>query len=621
MKKVFGLLIFLFSSLFLFTKPVFADDQFKTSVSALYSIDSTGRATIYDNITLENKTTEVYATSYTLVLQNITPSNPKASEGSVNLPVSVTTNQSETHLTVSFPDSVVGKSQSRNFIISFDETNVATKTGEVWEIYIPKLASAETFDSYNITLSVPKSFGGLAYVSPEANSTSEDNLNNFYSFSKDMLGSVGITAGFGEFQVFDFNLTYHLQNPLNKASFEEIAIPPDTSTQKIYYKSLTPLPESVSADNDGNWIAKYLLNPREQIEVKATGSVQIFSGSRPFLKPNKTLLNEYLSKQQYWEVDDPVVMALAANLKKPEAIYNYVSQNLKYNFQRVTPNVERLGAKKALLNPTNVICMEFTDLFITLARAAGIPAREIEGYAYTNDPQTEPLSLVADVLHAWPEYWDNMRNVWVPVDPTWGSTSGIDFFHKFDLRHFTFVTHGESSKLPFSPGSYKLGINPGKDVFVTFGKLPDKKESTLSISIVNMGSIPFFPQKYVVKIKNSGPTAYYNLKSDILFDSNLNSTRNISILPPFGTYNLEVIIPFSFFGNNNPNIVTVQSKDTKVSVNTSRSSEIQLSLIAFSFLIICLIIIVLYHLKGKAFRKIVATIYDKLFKKSNKTTS
>ena len=95
--------------------------------------------------------------------------------------------------------------------------------------------------------------------------------------------------------------------------------------------------------------------------------------------------------------------------------------------------------------------MEFTDLFITIARSAGIPAREVNGFAYTENPDIQPLSLVNDVLHAWPEYYDSEKGVWIPVDPTWGSTTGgVDYFSKLDLRHFTFVVHGKDSTKPYA---------------------------------------------------------------------------------------------------------------------------------------------------------------------------
>ena len=173
---------------------------------------------------------------------------------------------------------------------------------------------------------------------------------------------------------------------------------------------------------------------------------------------------------------------MALELKTPEAIYDYVVKTLKYDYSRVRANVERLGALAALKSPNTAICMKFTDLFIALARASGIPAREINGYAYTENPQIQPLSLVADVLHAWPEYYDKEEKVWIPIDPTWGSTTGgVDFFNKLDLRHFTFVIHGKDSVKPYAAGSYKLGTNPQKDVFVSFGSLPEVRFSSIQI--------------------------------------------------------------------------------------------------------------------------------------------
>jgi len=85
--------------------------------------------------------------------------------------------------------------------------------------------------------------------------------------------------------------------------------------------------------------------------------------------------------------------------------------------------------------------MEFTDTFITLVRALGIPAREINGYAYAQNDRLRPLGLEQDVLHSWPEYYDFASQTWQQVDPTWGNTTGgLDYFHKFDLDHFTFKT-------------------------------------------------------------------------------------------------------------------------------------------------------------------------------------
>jgi len=116
--------------------------------------------------------------------------------------------------------------------------------------------------------------------------------------------------------------------------------------------------------------------------------------------------------------------------------------------------------------------MEFTDMFIAIARAAGIPTREVQGYAYTQNERLRPLSLTlesGDILHAWPEYWDNERG-WIQVDPTWGSTSGgLDFFNKLDFNHITFVQRGLSPISPYPAGSFKSNGNQNKkDIDINF---------------------------------------------------------------------------------------------------------------------------------------------------------
>ena len=58
-------------------------------------------------------------------------------------------------------------------------------------------------------------------------------------------------------------------------------------------------------------------------------------------------------------------------------------------------------------------CTEFADLYTTLARATGLPARTVIGLAYQSESQ-------AFALHAWNEV--GIGGAWRGVDPTWGET-------------------------------------------------------------------------------------------------------------------------------------------------------------------------------------------------------
>ena len=532
-------------------------------------------------------------------MENIDAQNIKAvSEQGTAYSLEQAKDGDKTSLKILFDDSVVGKGAKRHFFVSYENGSFATHTGEVWEISIPKLADESTFRGYDVKLMIPPSFGEEAYVSPSPKSSGVEEGYKTYSFTKSDVAGTGITAGFGAFQVFNINLSYHLENPLPKSSDVEIALPPDTAFQKVYLQQVVPKPANVRIDADGNWMALFRLTPRQRIDVNVIGSVQIFSGFRSFPHPSEETLNANLKSTDVWQAQDAKVLALAQELKTPEAIYDYVVRTLKYDYSRVRPNVERLGALGALSSPETAICMEFTDLFIAIARAAGIPAREINGYAYTENPQIQPLSLVADVLHAWPEYYDKENSVWIPIDPTWGSTTGgVDFFNKLDLRHFTFVIHGADSYKPYAAGSYKLGTNPQKDVFVSFGKLPEIRFSSVQILGEFSQNIPFINSKVSANIINPGPSAIYNLKPTIYFDENLNQSDLIEVLPPYAISTLKLIVPFSLLGTKTPDVVKITAGTAELSLKTNKTRVVVEGLLFLAILLFIVMVVLLVRLK------------------------
>ncbi len=598
MKRI---LLFLGVIFLLFPKSAFAQKEFNSNATITYDVAENGTTTVIYDITLENNSSNLYASSYTLDIDGIKPINPRSISNGVNLPVEVNTDGEKATINVKFSDSLVGKGNSRNFQISFDEKDLATKTGEIWEISTAKQGDLNSFDSFNYLLRVPVSFGQLAYVSPTPSSQETIGNKNVYNFTKGSIGASAVTAGFGQFQVFSFNLTYHLENPLGRDQVTQIAIPPDTSYQRVIYDSIKPTPIKVDIDQDGNWLGSFKLKSHERIDVNLAGSVQIFATGRKLLSVTKEDLDKNMKETEFWQTSNPKIQALAHELKTPNAIYDWVVSNLSYDYGRVKPNVERFGATKAIDNPKNAICTEFTDTFIAIARAAGIPAREINGYAYTENPQIQPLSLVADVLHAWPEYWDASRGVWVPVDPTWGETSGIDYFTKLDLRHFTFVIHGADARKPYPPGSYKLGPNPQKDVFVSFGQLPPLRNSTVTVSQNILQQIPYFDMQEEIKIKNSGPVALYNQNITVIFDKEVKNKITIPVIPPFSEYSLPVTIPYSFLGQGIPEKLTIVTPDGSFDFGTYRTYVI-ISNLASILGVIFLITFLIYYrvIHGKA---------------------
>ncbi len=593
LKIIFAVII---SSLLILVAPnkVFAQSDFETTSNTEYKVLESGMAFVTSTVTIKNVKSTYYPQKYILNLNSIIPQNIKVYESGKKLLFNTRQNTNITTIEIKFENASIGKNITKIFVITYQTDSLAKKSGEVWDVSIPKIENSDVYKDYKITLTTPLAWGNVAYISPEPKERKELLDRYIFNFTKDSIGNGQIIAGFGRFQAFNFSLTYNLVNSNERQSVEEIALPPDTSTQVVFYDSLEPKPVSVELDTDGNWIAKYSLQKYQKLKVIAKGSTQIFSTSRylNFLpnKPNNTLL----SPTSYWQSDDPIIRKLASDLKTPEAIYNYIVKNLKYDYSRINPNYERLGAISSLTNPGKALCMEFTDTFIALARAAGIPAREINGYAYSQNLKEEPLSLVADVLHSWPEYWNDVDKKWIPIDPTWAvTTGGTDFFHKFDLNHFAFVIHGVNPVKPYSPGSYKLGAYPEKDVSITFGKLPENKYPIIKTSYKFLGIFPIVSRKLLFSAENTGKSAEYNMDFSI---SGLNKPidSKINAILPFSKYENIIDIKYGLLGTKIGDSLTLHFNGSEIVINTNKTKVIIDQLLILLIFLILGIIIVLY---------------------------
>ncbi len=511
MKRTFLLLSTFCLLSFVLPSRAVAQSEFTVDYNTTYTINLDGSADVSNRISLTNNLSEVYATLYNLTLEGKKPENISATQDVQDLPSTLVEGGGENKISISFPDSLVGKGKTRTFEIGYKLKSVAVQNGQVWDLTLPKIGQPENINSYGLFLKVPLSFGNPAYISPDPSSKSRSTSFYEFAFNKEDLGK-GVTAAFGEFQVFSFKLTYHLVNPYSKIGETELALPPDTVFQHVYYENITPKPQKIKLDKDGNWLATFKLAGRERLDIVATGAVQIFAKPQqqfPQITSSGTV--DLLQEQPHWEVGNPEIQKLAREFRTPQAIFNFVTKTLSYDYSRVGGEVKRLGAIGALASPTSALCMEFTDLFVTLARAAGIPAREINGYAYTEDPKLQPLSLVADVLHSWPEFWDGEKSIWRPVDPTWeNTTGGIDYFNKFDLSHVTFAIHGQDSTSPTAAGTYKTDLKQGRDVEVAFGQLPNIRETGVVIEVESSQTLfSVFREEITVRFSNPGPTATY----------------------------------------------------------------------------------------------------------------
>lgn len=546
--KRFALIVFITICIWSFPTKTFASSEFENSYLVRYQVNPNGVVHVDQEISLTNKLSNIYATQYSLNIQSGIIKNTQAQDEEGSLKIETTQTETSTLIVLNFNQQVVGKDKTLTFNLSYDSLDLATRTGQVWEILVPRLSNPSEIDYYQLQLAVPLSFGAPAYITPQPVSTTQEGNFQVYTFNKNQIAQAGISAAFGEFQVFDFILDYHLKNDKITSIITEIALPPDTAFQKVYYQSLDPKPDDVRVDEDGNWLASYALARNQKLNIQAIGKVKTFSQPQKYFpQPGQSVLEKNLQEQKYWSIHHSLIQEAAKKLESARDVYNFVVNYLDYDFERIKQGIERQGALEALIHPKEAICMEFTDLFISLARAINIPAREINGYAYTTNPELRPLSLVADVLHSWPEYWDDQRKVWVPVDPTWEKTTGgVNHFDKTDLNHFVFAIHGIDSQIPVPAGSYRSEEDNRKNVQVSFGKFENLPESKLEVEFALPKIIlSGIKMKGEIIIHNLGPAAIYNLPTQVSGENlklEIESSQQASILPPYGKQKIPVAI-------------------------------------------------------------------------------
>jgi hypothetical protein len=551
MKKWVFLLIFAILSL-AFPRHSLAQadaDAFHTKLHTNVSVSDGGVATITHQYTITNKTPTTYISQYGLKLSSSELKNIRVTSNGQDLKpeiVTLTPSQQsgpgQTSIGITFPDKEVGQGKKREFTISYTHPDAAVVSGTVLEITLPAQANPEDYDEYTVTLATPAKFGPPVRTTPSdfAYTTEGNTLHTTFTN-----GAHGIFALFGKTQIFDLKLTYHLENTTNNIGIAQIALPPDTSYQRIHYHQLSPVPENMELDLDGNWIGTYRLRGGTETTVVAEATAQLS------LEPNREIpipspSNTLIETQNFWQVSDATIKDLAKEYPTPEQINDYVVNTLSYNTERALTEPTRLGALQALANPDQAVCTEFTDLFVTIARAAHIPSRRITGYAYTQNSDLRPLSLVEDILHAWPEYYDSEKKMWVPIDPTWeNTTGGVDYFHQVDLNHIVFAINGMSSENPYPAGSYKDIDAQEKTVDVAFGASFPDLQSKMDFELLPKKILGIaIPGWYELSIANNTGRAGYSLPIEIITHKtqvfNLQRLKPVSTILPFQTITVPI---------------------------------------------------------------------------------
>lgn len=344
--------------------------------------------------------------------------------------------------------------------VTYQSHALSSRNGAIVDLYVPSFAADFPFSDqntdrvYTTIVRIPKSFGGVNLVVPEKTATDGGDYWE-YQFAQQELTGVISWLQVGTTQFYEFNIIQPYAATTNVPAFfnsYRVILPRDVSagpvTQKVYFQEISPTPQRTFVDDLGNLVAEFVIPADRSGDIVIKGFATVTenrsinikdSGSLENIDTEVSALNT--ASGQYWEVDAAEIQSVAKQLKAEvgsddiyalmEHTYEYVVAKIDYStVKRFGLNV-RQGAL-ATLNGKAAVCMEYSDLFIALLRAQGVPARAAFGYGYDSRSTNG-----VDTAHQWAEVYIPNLDSWIGVDTTWGENGpaiiGGDLNHLY--RH------------------------------------------------------------------------------------------------------------------------------------------------------------------------------------------
>ena len=214
---------------------------------------------------------------------------------------------------------------------------------------------------------------------------------------------------------------------------------PQTDYQIVTDVSVEPQGAEVTSDKIyHNKILHFSLqSPADSFEIKVRYKVKRFEYSK---KPEDSFtkishpddpedLTKYLQSNRLVTVSPQIKTIAAAvtkgkktTLEKARAIYDFVFENVSYD--KSIPGWGNGDTERVCLIKAGN-CTDFHSLFISLARASGIPAKFVIGVPVARDKTEGEIKG----YHCWAEFYDT-RLGWVPVDisEAWKDKAKRDYY-------------------------------------------------------------------------------------------------------------------------------------------------------------------------------------------------
>jgi len=157
-------------------------------------------------------------------------------------------------------------------------------------------------------------------------------------------------------------------------------------------------------------------------------NLRIYNGNRPDatdyeMTPNTRSMNEFVKAISDLEAE--ITSGIADDYGKLQAIHDWVAEEIYYDKDFLNGKTKRTNINSiAVLDGRYAVCSGYANLTNDLLAAAGIPSRQVIGYALgiTSEGGWDDVDQRnVDPNHVWNEVYIDGR--WIIVDATWDSSN------------------------------------------------------------------------------------------------------------------------------------------------------------------------------------------------------
>lgn len=222
-------------------------------------------------------------------------------------------------------------------------------------------------------------------------------------------------------------ITNQGQAPALNVKAQIVLLAPPTNYASVSLVGYSQEPASTYRDSNGNLIGVYRWNslgPRQSVTIilhyQATSSEVSYRLPKTYANYNtqSPLYRQYTNPKLNASVIDAdappikrevdhLVGGMTNPYQRAQVLFDWVAYHIRYNYQ-----LQASGSALKTFEKRLGICSDFADLYVSMLRTDGIPARLIGGYVTDNGNGQGGF-------HQWVQFY-LPHTGWVVADPTWG---------------------------------------------------------------------------------------------------------------------------------------------------------------------------------------------------------